>query len=296
MRVTLKQLAVFDAVARFNSINKAAEEISLSPSAVSLALKELETSLGVQLFERHKRTLHLNQNGRRLQTRTRSILHLVDELEGRAQQPALSGTLRIVAGATAGHELLAPVCAGFMADHPDVALRLNVGSSAEVVELVDGMKHDIGFIDSLVNRASLEVLPWVTDRVGFFCAPDHPLAGETVEPGALKNETWLLQPLGSFTRATLNTELRKYIPTLKVGFESNSIDMLKRLAMQGAGIGCLSMRLLQPELDRGALALVHVPAITTERTLHIIVKRGVYSGEIITAFIESCRQAAGPAP
>ena len=288
MRVTLKQLAVFDAVAKHNSINKAADEVSLSHSAVSVALKELESSLGVQLFERKKRTLHLNQNGRRLQSHARSILHLMEELEGRVKQPSLTGMLRLAAGATAGHNLLPPLCAQFMSDHPEVSLNVLVCSSAEVAERVDAMKQDIGFIDATINRSSLKVIPWIVDDAVIFCAPTHDFAGETVKAADLHNETWLMQPLGSFTRATLSTELRKFTTTLKVGIESNSIDTLKTMAGLGAGIGCLSRRLIQPELDRGVLAVINCPEIAIHRTVNIIVRSDVYRGEAISTFIDLC--------
>src|ERR1700754_2593684 len=98
MRVTLKQLLAFDTVARHGSISKAAEEMSLSQSAVSLALKDLEAAISFPLFERRKRTLVLNENGRRFQPKARAVLRHIADLEGATLTAKLSGTLRIAAG------------------------------------------------------------------------------------------------------------------------------------------------------------------------------------------------------
>src|SRR5437868_6251316 len=108
MRFSLKQIAVFDAVARLGSVSRAAEEVALSQSAASMALKELEDSLGAQLFHRHGRKLILNENGRRLQPKAHSLMRLAGEI-GTPESEDLDGTLRVAASTTVGNYVL-PEC------------------------------------------------------------------------------------------------------------------------------------------------------------------------------------------
>src|SRR5438067_13369729 len=97
MRISLRQVAVFDAVARTGSVSRGALEVALSQSAASMALKELEDALGVVLFHRHGRKLSLNENGRRLQPMARSLLTQAREIERISPGEDLSGVLRIAA-------------------------------------------------------------------------------------------------------------------------------------------------------------------------------------------------------
>ena len=293
MRVTLKQLLAFDTIARFGSISKAAEEMSLSQSAVSLALKDLESAIGFPLFERRKRTLLLNENGRRFQPRARAILRQVDDLETATLDGHLSGTLRIAAGSMTGTYLLPQICAKFVRDYPDVNLKLVVCSSSEVVDRIDAMKQDIGFIESQSHRTSLKLLPWFDDQMVIFCSPRHHLAGKTIAPGDLEAESWFIQPLGSFTRYSMSAAFKRYIRNLRVGMEINSIDGIKRAVMEGGGLGCLSQIAVQTELDSGDLVQVNVPALTPvlQRNISMVLRKDVYHGELIDAFARAVRQS-----
>lgn len=293
MRVTLKQIQVFDAVARFGGIGRAGEEIGLSQSAVSVALKELENGLGVPLFERHKRKLVLNENGKRFQPRARSVLRQVSDLEGAVLSPQLRGTLRIASSSTVGTYLLPTICAQFAVDHPEVILKLTVGSSTDVVDAIDRMKQDVGFIEATSLRTSLEVTPWRQDEMVMFCAPGHPLAREPFDAERLKREAWALQPLGSFTRYAFTSFVanRLHIHHLEVAFESNSLEALKSVVKAGRAVGCLSRLAVKDELARGELVACGPPDMPIMRPFNIIVRRDLYHGEMIDAFLRAVSDA-----
>lgn len=105
--VTFRQLQVFVGIARGGSVSAAARQLSLSQSAASQALGDLERQLGVVLFERLGRRLELNDAGSRLLAHAEKLLQGMDELVDAAQEPegALRGTLHVTASAT-----LAPIC------------------------------------------------------------------------------------------------------------------------------------------------------------------------------------------
>jgi len=292
VRVTLKQLLAFDTVARHGSINKAAEELSLSQSAVSLTLKDLEAAIGFPMFERRKRTLVMNENGRRFQPRARAVLRQVADLEGVMLGPKLTGSLRVAAGSTAGTYVLPRICARFSRQHPEVNLKLVVCSSSEVVERVDAMKQDIGIIEGESHRTSLKRLSWFEDALTVFCAPGHRLAGRSVAPGELEQEAWFIQPLGSFTRYAMSSAFRRGMRELRVTMEMNSPECIKKAVMEGGGLGCLSRIAIQDDVAQGRLAMVQVPSIQPllSRTMGIVLRKDVYHGELIEAFVQTVLQ------
>ena len=194
VRITLRQLAVFEAVARVGSIAGAAEEIGLSASATSMSLKDMETHLGVQLFARSGRRLRLSDQGRPMLEMARGILVQVADMEALSLPEDVRGRLRIGAAAPVGNYVLPRLCAAFMRQHPGVRIELRVLPSQDVMEGVRNMALDIGFVGAPVNSSYLEAEPWLRDALAVCVAPDHSLARRGPIPLAdLAGEGWLLK-------------------------------------------------------------------------------------------------------
>ena len=96
-KLTLRQLRYFEALARHGHFGQAAEACAISQPALSMQIKELEESLGTELFERGPRQVRLTNFGEELALRVRDILRSVDELGdlARASRDRLIGRLRI---------------------------------------------------------------------------------------------------------------------------------------------------------------------------------------------------------
>ena len=118
MRITLRQIAVFEAVARTGSVAGAADEIGLSPSAASMSLKDLETHLGVQLFARSGRRMMLTDRGRPMLEMARGILVQVADLESLSLPEEVRGRLRIGAAVPVGDYVLPGIWATRMPQIP----------------------------------------------------------------------------------------------------------------------------------------------------------------------------------
>ncbi|MBO6227360.1 MAG: LysR family transcriptional regulator, partial [Shewanella sp.] len=105
MRITLRQLAVFEAVARSGQVAKAAEQVNLSPPATSMALAELEKQLNARLFERIGNRLQLNSQGNLLLPLATDLLHRVEQIEQAFTYHGgdLVGRLSISASSTIGN-------------------------------------------------------------------------------------------------------------------------------------------------------------------------------------------------
>src|SRR5262245_58938540 len=138
MHFSLRQIEVFDAVARLGSVSRAAEEIALSQSAASMALKDLEDSLGSKLFHRHGRKLVLNENGRRLQPKARSLMLMAAEIRT-PESEDLEGELHIAASTTIGNYILPACSAAFLSRFPKVRLTVATTLFSDVISRVETM-------------------------------------------------------------------------------------------------------------------------------------------------------------
>jgi LysR family glycine cleavage system transcriptional activator len=129
---SLRAIAAFEAAARHESFTKAADELNLTQSAISHAIRSLELRLGVELFDRFGRTVALTDSGRTFASRLRLSLNLISEA---FETPARPSRSRLVVAATAciAERILANRLPAFLADHPDGELELRtVNGAAEV--------------------------------------------------------------------------------------------------------------------------------------------------------------------
>jgi DNA-binding transcriptional LysR family regulator len=294
MKITLKQLAVFDAVARLSSVSGAAREVNLSQSSVSLALQDLERNLDVVLFHRHNRKLSLNENGRRLQPRARSMLQLGREIEVDELSATYPGVLRLAASPTIGNYLMPAICARFVEVHPNVQLKLTVADEPEIIDRVDEIALDIGFIEGTSMRHMLRIEPWISDELVLITRPSHWAAGKLVSMSRLKAENWFLQPIGSSTRHHFTEHLSRQLGSALVGFESNSVEAIKQAVAASGGIACLSRYAVADELATGKLAEIRVRGLRISRTFKIISRKDVYHGLLHAEFREFARNWLPP--
>lgn len=285
VRITLRQIAVFEAIARIGSVARAADEIGLSPSAASMSLKELETHLGVQLFARSGRRLLLSDQGRQMLEMARGILVRVGDLEALSMPEEVRGRLRIGAVAPVGNYVLPGLCATFMRAHPGVRIELRVLPSQDVMKGVRNMALDLGFVGAPVNSSYLEAEPWLRDGLAVCVAPHHPLAGTgAVQLANLADENWLLEKTQSSERISFTVEALKYLNSLNIVFEADSVEAIKRAVRDGAGLACLSRLVVEEEIARGELVTLDVPELRFTRIFSLVHRRDTQQSDACRAF------------
>ena len=204
MRYTLRQLEVFLAVARTSSLTVASNELSMSQSAASGALKELETRFDTQLFDRVGKRLRINPAGRSLQTKAEELLQRASDLEATINNKEGFGSIKVGATMTIGNYLFVDMFTEFKQQYNDADIRLSVGNTREIVGKVLNYQVDLGLIEGEVNEPDIDVLPWRKDEMVLVCSPEHPLAN-TTEPltrEQLVNLDWIVREKGSGTRQT----------------------------------------------------------------------------------------------
>ena len=285
MRISLRKLSVFDAVARHGSVSLGADEVALSQPAASMALKELEDDLGIELFFRSGRKLWLNANGRRLQPLAQSILMQAREIEQLSAPEELSGILRIAATDGINCAALGALCSAFTTENRGVRVRLEISKWADVLNAVESMSCDLGFVHAPCNRPRLSFEPLMQDDLVIFAAPGHPLTGGAeVTIQDLTRECWYLRDLGHAARESLTSVLGAMVSSLSIVLETNRDEVIRSAVMSGTGLGCLPRSAISSELSEGSLVALEVPGFDSERLIGIITPAKVYRGALQQAF------------
>ena len=292
LRLNLRQLEVFAAIAREGSSRAAAERVARSQSAASAALAELEAVLGVQLFDRLGRRLVLNENGRALLPVAIALLDQALELETLFDAEH-AAPLRLAASLTIGEYLLPKLLADWKQAHPNSRVRMLIGNTSEVIASVVGHDADVGFIEGSQTHADLRVQSWMSDELVILASPTHVLGGRIATLRQLSAATWILRELGSGTRQATDSWLLDHLGTLNVEFELDSTEAIKQLAMAGAGLACLSRHTVAASLEQGSLVEVRTRLPTARRRLAIVVGRNKRLGRAAEDFIRHCKISGG---
>lgn len=127
-RSQLSQLAVFAAVADHGSFRAAAKDLAIAPSAVSQAVAQLETALGITLLSRTTRSVHLTEAGQKLLTELAPALGNIDAALQTVQdmRDAPAGTVKVSTPRSAAHIFLAPKFKSFGEAYPDIVLDIHI--------------------------------------------------------------------------------------------------------------------------------------------------------------------------
>ena len=290
--ISPRQLEVFAAVATRGSVRMAAEQLHLTQPAASMALAELERRLGVALFDRTQRRLHLNARGRALLPLAREALQRLQEIEGHgnaAAAPTLSGELRIGTSNTVGNYRIGELLGGFVAAHPQVAVRLTVGNTAAVLAQLRDYALDAACVEGTVADATLETVPWREDALAVCARPDHPLARRRrLRAANFAGARWILREPGSATRVLAERALAQ-LPAGETVLELDQTEAIKQAVVAGLGIACLPEVAVRDAVAAGRLVMLATPFLELRRTLRLVVGHGRYHGALLDAFLAAAR-------
>ena len=269
MNLTLRQLRLFEAIARLGQLTRAANEQAISQSAASQALRELETALGYPLFHRVGRELVITDAGRDALTRVEQMLELADSLRDPSGS-SMSGSLRIAASVTIASYLLPALVGEFVAQNPGVEPDIRIVNTDDVIrELEQGWAH-IGLIEGPATHRQLQVIPWRSDRLVVFCLPDHTLAqAPDIGLAQLATERWILREEGSGTRNVFDTAVQLAGFEPHIALELNRQEAIKQSVRAGLGLGCLSELSVANEVRRGEFKILNTP-LQLDRTLSLV--------------------------
>lgn len=289
MKFTLRQLEVFLATASHCNISRAAQQLFMTQSAASNALKGLEQHYDVKLFDRVGKRLQLNDQGRLVRPQAEALLAQARELELLLQQQAENGLLQVGATLTIGNYIAVDLMASYSRLHPDSQIKLQVENTQSIAAKVINFELDVGLIEGELNHAELDVIPWQDDELIVFCAPDHPLA-PSLQLGdeQLLQAQWVLREKGSGTRQTFDRAMHGLLPQLDISLELQHTEAIKRAVESKLGIGCLSQVALQDAFAKGRLIPLVTPTRDFSRQFYFIIHRQKYRSVSMQRWLQLC--------
>ncbi|QNA83637.1 transcriptional regulator GcvA [Sphingomonas sp. So64.6b] len=262
----LAALRAFEAAARHLSFRKAAEELAVTPTAISHQIRLLEEVLGMALFVRQVRRVGLTEAGRRLYPTLRdgfdAFAQAIADLSPQRRRKAVTLTATTLFTA----RRLLPALDSFRSDHPQFDLRLH--ASDELVDLASGVadiavRYGAGPFNGLVAE------PLLSECFGILCSPGLQLSS----PEDLKRATLLHV---EWSRPDLAPDWRRWAKlagmadlAVEKGPRFNHDGHVLQAAVAGHGVAISSLVLAAPEIDAGLLVHPFGPVIEGE-TYHVV--------------------------
>lgn len=291
MKYSLRQLEIFVAVSKTEIVSRAAEALSLSQSATSTALSELERQFDLQLFDRVGKSLRINETGQQLLPRAVELLDRAHEIEALLQGHAGFGYMKIGATLTVGNYLATLLVARFLQEHSESRIQLQVHNTSTIVQQIVNHELDLGLIEGDTHHPDIEVQPWIADELVVFSAPGHPLAkSRNVSIKQLLEEPWILREKGSGTRETFDRALSNHHSELNIRLELEHTEAIKRAVESGLGIGCISRLALKDAFARGSLVPIATPDLNLGRYFYFVWHKQKYQTTGMREFVSLCKE------
>jgi len=289
MKITLRQLEVFAAVARHEQVTRAADEVALTQAAASMALADLERQLGVRLFDRIGRRLHLSEMGASLLPRALGVLDRTREIESLGAGLEAAPALSLGASMTIGNYLLPPLLAELRRRHPCAEVQLAIHNTATIEADLLAFRIDMGFVEGGVRSNRLRTFSWRQDKLCVFAAPEHPLAvSGTLSPAAACAADWVLREPGSGTRALFERAFAGLSSAPRIALEFAQPEAIREAVRAGAGLGCLPEVTLVDAFAGGWLVPLATPFFDLTRVLKVALHQDKYLSAGLRTMLSLC--------
>lgn len=285
--LSLRKIRSFTMVAELGSFRRAAEKIHISPSALSIHVRELEEAIGVPLLYRTTRHVELTVEGERFLARTQALFAGLDEIVDELKEEAdlLRGRLTVACIPTFIARVLPPAMATFTKKFPGVSVSmLDIGSAA-MAEAVTSGEADVG-IGPVPERArGLDIKPMLEDRFVAVVPAGHPLASRReVSLAALAKFPFIGLNLGNSIRTAIDRTAADIGIEIKPVYEF--VFHYSVGAMVDAGLGVTAVpKIAIPLLNAPNLVTLPITSPMISRKICIIRRKGGGLSPAAKAFI-----------
>jgi|OM-RGC.v1.006475485 LysR family transcriptional regulator, glycine cleavage system transcriptional activator len=280
----LNSLKCFESAARHGSFNKAAKELSVTPSAISHQIKGLESFLGLELFRRTKRKVILTEAGESYLKPIKSIFEQLESATSELKSKQKSGSLRLAVAPAFLTRWLMPRMERFQERYPDIQIEISSSTG-----LIDFSANDI---DMAVYFGSGD---W-DDVEAYYLRPAR--LAPVCNPRLIKPEQPIVKPEDMRFYPLLHVTKRKdewhdwlqqhdLDPKLfRRGLMFSSGSLTAGAAAQGLGISLTDPELIMPEIEAGTLKVLFDQHLITNRSFYLVYEKRRSVTSAMSAFKE----------
>ncbi|MEW9676425.1 LysR family transcriptional regulator [Lentibacillus sp. L22] len=279
----IKDLLIFQSVARNGSISKAAEELSYVQSHVTARIKSLESHLQAQLFQRHSRGTTLTSDGKKLLAYTEKILFMLDKMEEAFQElDNPKGTLEI--GTVETVVKLPMILSAFHKNYSNIDLSLKTGVTEDLIDQVLRYKLDGAFVTGFDIHPEIKQVEVFQEKLVLISV------NEEVTFNDLKNKPLLVFKSGCSYRNRLESFLRNEGVINAKAKEFGTMETILGSVIAGLGISLVPHSSVSHLELIGAIQCHEIPSKYSQITTTFIHRADTYLTNAMEKFIETIHE------
>jgi len=255
MRLTLAQLEAFLWTVELGTVQAAARHLNLAQPTVSLRLRDLENTLGIEVIERAGRGVRPTASGLGLLARAKTVLREIDRIRETPGQAPVAGVVRVGVAEGVAMVCLAPLVRALRAEHPLLRPEFSVATTAALEPELARHNLDVGVLVNPVGHAAVRLVPLGLQPTSFMAAPVWGLAGK-VRPADLRHVPIVSNPPPS----AMYRHTQGWFAT--AGIEPTRIDMCSSVTVSahliaaGVAVGVLPHKMVEKQIDDGTLVVL----------------------------------------
>lgn len=278
------RLRVFYSVATFSSFTKAAEEMFITQPAVTKNIKELESELGIRLFNRISNKITLTEAGKLLLHYTEHVLTLDKKFmfDLGVLKQKFSGDLKLGASTTIGQYVLPPILAKFKMEQPEMELSLLNDNTQRIETALIEKILDLGIVEGNSKNSQLKYIPFIKDEIVAIAHSSQPLfEKDEITLSEFKEIPLVLRELGSGSLEVITEKLRLKdvkLKDLNVVMHLGSTESIKTFLANSNSIGLISINAVSKEIANGEFKIIDIADFEIVRNFYFIHLHGVPSG------------------
>ncbi len=291
---TLRQLELFEAIARLGSFTRAAEELFLTQPTVSMQIKKLSDTVGMPLFEQMGKKIYLTDIGHELHRTCLGISeHLANfEMIAADMKGLKKGKLRLAVVTTAKY--FAPRLLGtFCQQYPGVDVSLKVSNRERVLERLAANQDDLYILGQPPEDVDVVAETFLENNLVVIAPANHPLAKKKRIPlERLAKEPFLLREPGSGTRMAAERQFAESGLKINMRMELGSNEAIKQAVIGGLGVSVLSRHTLELDTPSKQFVMLNVQGFPIRRQWYFVYPSGKQLSIIARTFVDHLRRAS----
>lgn len=282
--MTLKELNFFYKLCENPQVTEVASELNISQSAISLAIKSLETSLNEQLFDRIGKKLILNEKGKYFKEKTLpSYLALIDA-STIFQENKLAGNIKIAASKTISNYIMPNIYYDFLSKYKDVKLDILTINSSNIIDKILKSELDIGLIEVDTQNSSLIKEKLADDELIVVSSDEKYPQIAFID--AIKKR-WILREIGSGTREIFMNKIGEIAKELDIFMQLQDFEEIKTIVLNNKNtVTSLSKVIVQKELDEKKLFQIKLKNLELKREFYLVYHKEKSKNLLFETFVE----------
>ncbi len=295
--INLNHLSYFYEVARRGSFTRAARELLVSQSSLSVQIRALENALGSRLFDRRSGGVVLTDAGQRAFAVAERVFADVDQLisDFRQSDRQLVGAVSVGTVNSIGIYILPDILTAYRAKYPDVRIHIDFRESERVMDQLIQGKTDLAVVPWERSYPDLNAIPLTRQKLFIVAPPEHPLArAEKINPRDLEAYPFVGYHEGMHTRAMIDALFKRMSITVPYVVESTNAATIKHMVMVGMGLGFLPEAAVAAEIRRGQLVRIEVPPLIMSQDVTLYLRKNRTLPRTAVGFVEFLKDYFSP--